>query len=476
MLLQKVLALGQQVLIGRGTGLSAETDAFYIAQTVPLLLGALIALSLTNTLIPLLRSMDARRAVGVLLDILALLALSSLALLVFAGPVIGLLGHGLAPATAETAVRLLREMAILIFLMGVTGILNALYYRHSRFLIPSIAACLLYVGAIAGVLLKPWMGVDGFAWGLVAGGIGQVAVLCWFAGPQGFAPPLFGWPHLAGFGRSFLNILVISAVSSLGLIVDRAFGSFGRAGTVTGVTLASSLMTIPSAMVVTTLNSALLPALVVLREDREAFTAMLRHALVYTIFFLGPANLILLFGSAPLIRGLFRSAQFDAHSVLVTSGLLTAYSFGIFGMALKDVFSNALIALGREWIAMAAGVVTLGVSIALKVLYLSPADPTWIASSTSLAMWIGAVMLLATSSVLVPMGWLRFFREDGWRLALVNGLFAGWCLALRPYIQSTSIIPPLAVLSGAAAAYLAVAWMLRLSITHVRIAAPAQSC
>ncbi|MGH9645560.1 MAG: murein biosynthesis integral membrane protein MurJ [Bryobacteraceae bacterium] len=459
MLLQKLLALGQQVLIGRVIGLSAEADAFYIAQTVPLLVGAWIMASLTNTLIPMLRTGDSRRTAGLLLSILALLALSTLALFVCGGWVVGVLGHGLAPATARMSVRLLREMTILIFLMGATGILNALYYRYSRFLVPSIASCLLYVGAIGGVFLKPWLGVDGFAWGVVAGAIGQVVMLCWFVGPQDLRQPQFDGKQLAGFGKSFSNILVTLAVSAFCVIVDRAFASSGRAGTVTGVTLASNLMTIPSAMVVTSLNSALLPAFVQAREDKGAFAALFRHALVYMIFFIGPGSLILFFGSEPLVRLLFHSGKFDAHAVHVTAGLLTAYSVGIFGMALKDVFSNALIALGREWIAMLAGVLSLGASIALKLIYLNPEYPTWIATSTSIAMWIGAVLLLAS----VPVEWMRFWREQGWRLVLVNGLFVAVCVALWSWIQSGSTWQPLAALTAAAAVYLVSAWMLRLN-------------
>jgi putative peptidoglycan lipid II flippase len=469
MLLQKILALLQQVLIGRETGLSANTDAFFLVQTVALLTGAWIMVSLTTTLIPILRSGDPRRTTGLILNIVGVLVLSSMALFVLAGKVIGLMGPGLPLSTAETAVRLLREMAVLIFLLGATGILNAFYYSAGRFLVPSVAGCLLYVGAIAGVLLEPWMGVDSFAWGMVAGGILQVSLLGWFVGPQHFGRPTFGWRPLASFGQSVLNVLIVSGISTLALMVDRAFASSGRAGTITGVTIASNLMTIPSAMIVTSLSSALLPALVLLRDDRKAFAAMFRHALLYMIFFLGPCNLILLLGSEPLIRLMFHSAQFDANSVHVTSGLLAAYSLGILGIAFKDVFSNALIALGREWIAMASGVVSLTVSIVLKVFYLNPNNPTWIATSTSIAMWVSAGLLLTAVSALSPVGWLRFWEDRGWRLLLANVLLAGWFVALRPYIQSSSMILPLAVLSGGAVMYLAVARILDLNIIKLRV-------
>jgi len=457
LILQKLLALAQQVMIGRVSGLSAEADAFYIAQTVPLLAGGLIMGAVTSTLIPILRSGEDRRASGLFVNILALLALSSVVLWAFAPGVVRLVGHGLSRFSADTSVRLLREMAVLLLFQGASGILTALYYRRFRFVIPSIGGCLLYVGGITGVALRPWAGVDSFAWGMVAGGAAQVALLCLFAGRGEWHRPIFGWQPLAGFSASFLSILIASGVG-VNLMVDRPFASFGHAGTVTAVTIATSLITVPSTMVVFSLNSVLLPALVSLGEDRKAFAAMFRHAFSYVALFLGPANLILFFAGAPIIRLLFHSARFDADSVQMTSILVSAYSLGIFGAALRDMLGNVLISRGREWIAMAAGIAGLAVSILLKLLYLNPENPAWIALSTSIATWISAAIVLAGTAVVIPVDWLRLWREGGRRLMLANGLFLGLCLLLRPYIKSQSYIS-LLILASAGAVYLAVAWL-----------------
>ena len=456
LVLQKLLSLVQQVMIGRVSGLSAEADAFYIAQTAPLLGGAVIMVALTTTLIPSLRSGDERRATGLFLSILALLALGSVLLFAFAPGVVGFLGHGLPRPSADTAARLLREMAVLILFQGAAGILNALYYRRFRFVIPSIASCLLYVGAIIGVALRPWTSVDSFAFGMVAGGALQVVLLCSCVGRLEAHRPIFGWRALAGFSRSFLSILIASA-GSMNLIVDRAFASFGQAGTVTGVTLASGLITIPSTMVVFSLNSALLPSLVNLRENREAFAATFRHAVAYMVLFLGPANLILFFGSASIIRLLFHSARFDVNSIRLTSLLVVAYSVGIFGTALREILSNALISLRREWIAMAASIAGISLSIMLKLLYLSPDNPTWIASSTSIAAWSAAGILFVAAAGIVPVNWRRFWRENGLWLGLANGLFLGVCLLLRRSLQSQAYTP-LVILAMAGALYLVVGW------------------
>ena len=263
---------------------------------------------------------------------------------------------------------------------------------------------------------------------------------------------------LINFLKRSLSVLII-AVVGIFVVVDRAFASFAAAGTVTGVTIASGLVGIPASLVVFGLNNALLPALVSLCEDSKAFASLFRHSVAHVAFFFGPANLILYFWSAPLIRLLFHSTQFDANSVTVTSALVVAYSIGLFGTALKDLTSNALIALGRESVAMAASIAGLAANLALKWIYFDSNHPTRIATTTSISMWFTAAILIASLSVLMPVRWLQFWREKGWKLAVCNAIFLILCLALRPYSISQSRVLPFAAIAVAGAAYLILTWI-----------------
>lgn len=455
MLVQKALALGQQVLIGRATGLGEQADAFYAAQTVPLLLGSWIMFGLSNTLVPMIRATHPSRLTGALLCVLGVLGVASVWMALAPATIIGIVVPGLPAAAADLAAGLLRKMAIVVVLMGLSGILNGLYYEKSRFLVPSIAGCLLYTGPIAGAFFQPWLGIDCFAWGLAAGSIVQAGLLA--AGVRGRAipRPVFAWGEFAGFGRSLAYILSASAVSVLCMILDRAFSSSAQTGAITAVTMASSLMTLPSSLVVTSLSSALLPALVALKNDPAAFSAMSRKALAYTAFFLAPASWLLLAGAQSIVNLLFHSASVDRSTMLLTGGMLEAYSLGILAIAFKDVIGVVFIAVGRAAVPMVTGAVILAVSVISKILYPIAEHPAGIALTTSFAMWVGVGVLAALLSARVRFGWTRFWAGDGWKLALVNGLFGGLCLALRPVLHDQPPVATLAILAATGVAYVA---------------------
>jgi hypothetical protein len=72
-------------------------------------------------------------------------------------------------------------------------------------------------------------------------------------------------------------------------------------------------------------------------------------------------------------------------------------------------------------------------------------------------MWIAAAILLAVAGALIPVRWLRLWREYGRGLVVANGMFLGLCFLLRPYFQSQSYVP-LVALAVAGTLYLVAAW------------------
>ena len=222
-------------------------------------------------------------------------------------------------------------------------------------------------------------------------------------------------------------------------------------------------MTLPSSLVVTSLCSALLPALVLLKDDRPAFASMTRKAVGYSAFFLAPATWILFVGGNALVNLLFHSASVNQSTKLLTGDMLAAYSIGILAIAFKDVIGVVFIALGRAGVPMVAGAVILTVSVFSKAMLPISQHPVWIAFTTSFAMWAGVLVLIVILPVHRAVGWARFWAEDGRKLVLINCLFGGLCVMLRHYIQSASLVRPLIILFGISLGYVVFARMLHFS-------------
>jgi putative peptidoglycan lipid II flippase len=352
--------------------------------------------------------------------------------------------------------------------MGVTGILTACHYHASSFLVPAIASCLLYVGGVAGVLLKPWLRIDGLAWGLLSGSVLQVAVLLKGIDRRAFAAPLFGCEPMLRFSSRAAAILMVTAVSPMYAILDRAFASGLVPGTVGAVTMAVNVVTMPSSLIVMSLNSALLPGLVLLSERRSAFAQVVRWAIIYMAFLLLPATLIMLWWSGPIMRLLLQSRQFDANAAVVAGSLLAAYSFSMVGIGLKDVLSNALIGLGRERVALTAGLVSLAASVALKWCYLAHSGTVWIALSTSASAWIATAILIVVFSRMVPIAWLTIWTKEGWRILADCVILSAVCYMLAGWVTTGPVWATAAGTCGTGLVYFSAARVLRLSITNLR--------
>lgn len=474
-LVQKLLSLVQQIMLVRVIGINATTDAFYMAQTVPLIVGAMLSLALTVTLVAALRRTERSELCAVLATFTVLLLILTASAFLGSATIIRLLGPNLKPATAQMAGRLLAEMSPLIFFMGATGILTAYHYHTSSFLIPAAAGCLLYIGAIAGVLLEPRFGIDTLSWGVLLGGVMQSLTLLVHFDKTWFLRPAFKWnPHWR-FACGLSGVLGITAVTPLYAIIDRGFASGSDGGTLAALTIAVNLMTIPSALIVMSLNSAILPGFVLVRKNMNEFGRLLQQGILYMAFFLVAATVVMTYWAEPIVRLLFASSHFDHAAEMLTSKLVAAYGISIVGIGLKDIISNALIALGREWTAMAVGLGTLALSVLFKSFGPAHPDPIWIALSTASAVWLGAIVFTAISSRLVHISLIEIVWHDGYKI-LVAGIVLGvFCRLLDASVISGTRAVTCAAIGAGGLIYILVARALHLDIMDLRSPQPLTS-
>ena len=431
-LLQKFLSVLQQILIGRLFGISADADAFFVAQAVPFMLGGMIAISLTTSLVPVVsRRPELRPGVlaGLALSLVGMLLSFSLLSLVLDSAVIGVLGYGLTEGTAATAERLFALMSSLFILMGSSGMLTAIFHAGSRFLVPAVAACLPYLGGIGGLfLLKPILGIGGLAWGLIIGAAGELLLLSLFVEREWLQRPVFQAQAWRDLLRTFVPVLVCTAVSTLYLVIDRSFATAFPTGYVSSFNFAGNLMTIPLQMVVTNIAVALFPSLVSLRARKIDFATLFGNALVWAVFLVVPGLVIVRTWSQPLVRLLFHSESFDMSAVNLTSTVLMAYSYALVGLTLKDMSSIALIALGRERWPMLIGVGSLALSILLKLALVPRFGYLAIAYSTDVACACNGLILLWFLSRLLGLDWRRLGYIAGKMLVAGAVMVAYWLL------------------------------------------------
>lgn len=409
-LLSRVLGYVREMILAYRFGASAETDAFYAAFQIPDLLNHFLAGgALSIAFIPLyhrLRSEEgepaADRLVGEVLGTLGVLAaLATLAGMVFAQPLTELQFPRFAPETQRLTSHLTRIVlpAQIFFLVG--GVVNAVLLAREQFLAAAVAPLLYNVGIIAGGLfLAPLVGIDGFAWGALAGSV---------AGPF-LAPLVIGRgtiplrARFAPLSQRFRAYLLLAAPLLLGqtlLTIDewylRWFGGLLDEGTVSRLTYARRLMLVPVAVVGQALAAAALPALSRLyaegRHEELGRTVLstLRAGLGLAVLTGGACIAF----AAPLVALTYERGAFGPADTVAVASLLTLLALGVPAWVTQQIAVRDFYARRDTWRPM-----LLGTAVALGVipLYLALArrdGASGLALASVLAMSGNALATLA---------------------------------------------------------------------------------
>jgi hypothetical protein len=179
--LSRIMGLVREQIIGRTLGASREADLYFASFTLPDFLNYLLAAgALSIVFIPIFLEYFERgdqqggwEPFSVIANFILLAGSIGIALLmVFARPLAGLVAPGFSdPSEVDTLVRLIRIILPAQFFLVIGGLLSAALQAQDLHLLPAMAPLVYSAGIIVGGLVgaHAGIGVDGFAWGVLAG-------------------------------------------------------------------------------------------------------------------------------------------------------------------------------------------------------------------------------------------------------------------------------------------------------------------
>ncbi|MBA2689964.1 MAG: murein biosynthesis integral membrane protein MurJ, partial [Burkholderiales bacterium] len=248
-LLSRITGFIREMLIARIFGAGLYTDAFFVAFRIPNLLRRLFAEgAFSQAFVPVLAEYKAKQgfaATRLLVDHVATL----LAIVLFVVSAIGVLaapaivyasayGFTDEPEKFAVTVTLLKICFPYIFFVSLTSLAAGILNTHSQFKVPAFTPVLLNLAMIgATVLAAPHFDVPvlALAWGVLLGGVLQLAFQLPFLAKLGFLPrfrPNFRdpgvWRILKLMGPSIFGV----SVAQISLLINTFFASFLVTGSV----------------------------------------------------------------------------------------------------------------------------------------------------------------------------------------------------------------------------------------------------
>jgi len=444
-LASRITGLIRDVLMTSVFGVSALTDAFYVAFRIPNLFRRVFGEgAFSQAFVPVLaasRTEHGDAGAKALVDHVGTLLTWTLVLLCGAGVIgapllVWAMASGLQKSSGsfEAAVTMTRWMFPYIGFMSLVALAGGILNTWRRFAVPAAAPVLLNVALILAIVVgAPWfrhLGIEPIyaqCVGVMVGGLLQLGLQIPALRALGMMPRIglglgavraaCADPGTRRVARLMLPALIGVSVAQISLLINTQIASHLATGSVSWITNADRLMEFPTALLGVALSVVLMPQLAAARaaQDDARYSAMLDWGLRLVVLLSVPCALALLVFSRPLVAVLFHNGVFNEFHVQRTSLALMGYGVGLVGLVAIKVLAPGYYARHDTrtpmLIAVAVLVLTQLLNVALVPLLQHAALTLTIAIGAMInAVWL-LVGLLRRGSYRPEPGWGRFFLQ-----------------------------------------------------------------
>jgi putative peptidoglycan lipid II flippase len=482
-LASRVLGLGRDMalaaIFGRG-----ETDAFFVAFTIPNALRSLLAEgAVTSAVVPVLSAKLATDGEDAAKDFFAKIrGISLVALTIttalgvaFAGPLCELFASGYHARAGEfqRTVTLTRILFPYIFFMGTAALGMAALNAKKKFAVAAFAPALLNVSFLACAFLLPGplerAGMDR-AWamgiGALIGGVLQVAAQIPALRAIGFASvPRFALdPAVRDALRRLVPIMFGVGIYQIDLVLSRRFLSELPQGSQSYFSWAMRLCDFPQGIFVMALSTAALPSLATFAAKKEwdELRKTYAHGMRLAMFVAIPCSAALVMLGEPIVRALFERGAFDAVSSHETAKALLWQGGAIWTVAAVRQLVPVYYALGDTRTPVLVSAIDLIAFVVLAVVLRGSMGQAGISAAVAGSSAVQMVLLFAFARG--KLGGLAFGEIGG---SAIRTLVASVIAAVAAYSVarlcgvSSHVVPGLAAIATFGVLFLAVAWAVR---------------
>jgi len=438
-MLSRLLGFVRDILLASvlGTGLAA--DAFVAAFRFPNLFRRLFAEGAFNAaFIPLFAGalerdgdLSARDlAARIISWLVVFLIVLTIIAEIFMPEVMALFVPGFVGDTEkfQLTVLLARISFPYLALMSLMAAYGAVLNGLGKFLAAAFAPVMLNIVLVAALILLVVLSRGQrdaaalLAFGVLIGGVGQLAIVIWALERMGFLPEmrLLKWDKdLKRFWTLALPAIVSGGVTQINIFVGTIIAS-GAASAISYLYYADRLYQLPLGIIGIAIGVALLPELSRhLKGGRlnEAKSAQ-EKSLLIAMMLVMPAASALFVLAKPVVSVLFERGAFDANATLATAAALTVFATGLPAFVLIKVFQPAFFAREDTMTPTVLAVFSVVINIALSLLLFPRFAHVGIAIATSVSAWLNALSLIG---ILMARRHFRFgatqWRQQGLILA-----------------------------------------------------------
>lgn len=374
----------RDMLVMKWFGAGTQTDAWMIASQIPdLLFKFLLFGALGASFIPVFtdylmqkKEKDAWEIASTIINCMALFLGFITILGIIGAPVlVKIIVPGFTPAAKILTVQLTRIVFPVILVVGLTGFIACIYKAYLRFILPAVISLLSPSVIIIFILFSnKSLGIFSLAYGTLAGTVlALMVLLIFFFRRQRSYKFVINLKHPAIKGILVLMIPLVGAdmISKGGVVIYQIFASFLKEGSITSLTLANKLVSVPVILFSSSVSSIIFPFLS--RQKANNNMAEFKDTILFGMrmmcLLLLPATVIFMVMDKPIIRLLFERGLFNAADTHNTAVVLFYLSIGILAYGINPIFYQACYALKKNWYLFRYEIIGLCLTVPLNYLF-----------------------------------------------------------------------------------------------------------
>lgn len=371
--LSRLLGFVRDRLLASTFGAGDTLDAYYAAFRFPdFIYGLLVLGALSAAFVPVFTELtsrnDMKAAWRLTHNILTLLLLGlgtiSLFGILFAPWVAGMVAPGFPAEKQAMVAELTRIMLLSPVLLAVSAVFGGVLISLKRFLAYSLAPIFYNVGIIIGiVLLVPFLGMPGLAWGVVLGALLHVAIQYPALHEAGYQWK-FVMRHtlLDTTTRQVIRLMIprslAMAINQVSLLLVTVFASTLASGSLAVVTLATNIQSVPLGLFGVSFAVAAFPVLATLAAEQsyqqffDTFSKTIRRIAYFVI----PLSGFIIVFRAEIVRVILGAGAFNWEDTILTFQVLGLLAVSLFAQCFIPLFVRAFFALQNTRLPLLAAI------------------------------------------------------------------------------------------------------------------------
>ncbi|MBF0101955.1 MAG: murein biosynthesis integral membrane protein MurJ [Desulfobacterales bacterium] len=458
--LSRVIGLGREITIAYIGGTQTSVDAYQVSFIIPELLNHMVASGfLSVTFIPIfshyLAINEEEKGWQVFSTILmnfSLLLVVLMSITLYYTPVlVNYFAPGFSdPLAKQLAIRMTRIIIPAQFFFFAGGLFMAVQYAKEQFAFPAFAPLIYNIGIIIfGVILSPWIGMEGFSWGVLIGAfVGNF--LLQYMGARRMGMHLyftlnFNHPDFKTYIRQTIPLMFGLTMTFSTEIFFKWFGTYLPAGSISSLNYGLRVMLMLVGFFGQAVGVASFPFMARLSAENriQEMNELLNKAVKYLLLIL-PVSVLMMVLRHETIYILFQRGKFDAVATEQTAGVFFYLLIGAFAFAAQTVVGRGFYAMQNTLLPTIISTFTAIVSIPMYYLGMQQMGANGIALAVSLSSIFQVGLLYAI--------WNQRSQNDAakqiyyflFKLSFVSlsigALLYGTKLMLKHYIDASTLL------------------------------------